>query len=583
MALMFTSLAMAVALAVVVERAKKSLDFSFTVYFLHVAICSIFGAFPVNATWWLTHVVAFILSSALGEWLCLKKEMQEISVDDILGRGGDSNAGGRRVGRGGRAAKRRSGHNSGDIPVDQLAPASASGAGARPVDSVAIPISNGAGSSTAAQPRVGRPADGSGDWSVAPSGSGAARQSFTTSITNSIASNVSASLDTTAIASSSRGIFSSQSSASAAQSGGSSSSNASSAAAQLVHSFTSALHPKQASAAASMHMQYAPVPVVDPDDLGADRSMGGHRAGSGFTSRRTNAARDGSIGALPGSVTFSTPRKLTRDRGHSSSDSLAASYGNGGMRSGVSSPVDVGNVVTFTSESFPQSQSSYLPNRGTHHNQPIDGGRAPAVSDFSPLNSNLSTSAAFFPLHRPLAPIARDHSAGSMTGVDVAAPISELSTGTPSSSADTIAPLDVVTAAISSAQPGQRLVARRPAGAGGGTGNAQPSPVLQSGGSGRDTVGMQSLPGPASSGPGGNGAGSDASGYAFTTPRGKSKAFARAPGGGSGIMGQAMNLFGGFASFVGGAASSGSGTAAGGCGGAGGAHEGPAQPGGGGP
>jgi hypothetical protein len=79
------SIASAAALPPVIERSKKAVDFAFTVYLLHGAACAQWhGALPANGTWWVTHACAFILTAALGEYLCMRREMQDISVDDVL-------------------------------------------------------------------------------------------------------------------------------------------------------------------------------------------------------------------------------------------------------------------------------------------------------------------------------------------------------------------------------------------------------------------------------------------------------------------------------------------------------------------
>jgi membrane-bound acyltransferase YfiQ involved in biofilm formation len=85
--MVFTAFATAGMLAVVVERVKKCMDFTFTVYFLHVLLSwALTGAFPTSGVWWLVLVLSFIITAALGEYLCLQREMQEISVEDIMRR-----------------------------------------------------------------------------------------------------------------------------------------------------------------------------------------------------------------------------------------------------------------------------------------------------------------------------------------------------------------------------------------------------------------------------------------------------------------------------------------------------------------
>ena len=51
----------AAALPVVVERAKKCWDFTFTVYFVHWLACVGFSGFPSSWTWWLTMLLCVII------------------------------------------------------------------------------------------------------------------------------------------------------------------------------------------------------------------------------------------------------------------------------------------------------------------------------------------------------------------------------------------------------------------------------------------------------------------------------------------------------------------------------------------
>ena len=53
----------AAALPVVVERAKKCWDFTFTVYFLHWVACVVFGGFPSSWTWWRSNFSAAAMCS----------------------------------------------------------------------------------------------------------------------------------------------------------------------------------------------------------------------------------------------------------------------------------------------------------------------------------------------------------------------------------------------------------------------------------------------------------------------------------------------------------------------------------------
>lgn len=63
-----------------VERAKKCLDFTATLYFLHLLFCCAFRGWPRSFEWWLLNVTGMILMAVLGEWLCLRKEMRDIPL-----------------------------------------------------------------------------------------------------------------------------------------------------------------------------------------------------------------------------------------------------------------------------------------------------------------------------------------------------------------------------------------------------------------------------------------------------------------------------------------------------------------------
>ena len=68
-------------LSFLVERSKKCVDFTFTLYFLHTVICMFYqDEFPLEWEWWLTHVVASVSMASLGEFLCARSEMQDIPL-----------------------------------------------------------------------------------------------------------------------------------------------------------------------------------------------------------------------------------------------------------------------------------------------------------------------------------------------------------------------------------------------------------------------------------------------------------------------------------------------------------------------
>ncbi|KAL5729333.1 hypothetical protein ACHQM5_002304 [Ranunculus cassubicifolius] len=63
-----------------IERAKKCLDFSATLYMIHLFICIVYGGWPSSITWWVVNVSCLALMALLGEWLCIKRELREIPM-----------------------------------------------------------------------------------------------------------------------------------------------------------------------------------------------------------------------------------------------------------------------------------------------------------------------------------------------------------------------------------------------------------------------------------------------------------------------------------------------------------------------
>ena len=79
-AFFLNALAGAFFLCVVVERAKKCLDFTATYYFMHLCGCALYDGFPEGWEWWIVMVVNLIVMSLLGEYLCMRREMREIPL-----------------------------------------------------------------------------------------------------------------------------------------------------------------------------------------------------------------------------------------------------------------------------------------------------------------------------------------------------------------------------------------------------------------------------------------------------------------------------------------------------------------------
>eukprot|EP00668_Euglena_longa_P045175 GGOE01060802.1.p1 GENE.GGOE01060802.1~~GGOE01060802.1.p1 ORF type:complete len:157 (+),score=34.29 GGOE01060802.1:58-528(+) len=72
-------------LYLVVERSKKCLDFTLTLFVLHFLACVAVYGFPVNVEWWLLIVLSTAIMTLSGEWLCMKRELQEISLMGVDG------------------------------------------------------------------------------------------------------------------------------------------------------------------------------------------------------------------------------------------------------------------------------------------------------------------------------------------------------------------------------------------------------------------------------------------------------------------------------------------------------------------
>mmetsp|Transcript_30654 Transcript_30654/g.48040 ORF Transcript_30654/g.48040 Transcript_30654/m.48040 type:complete len:123 (-) Transcript_30654:107-475(-) len=70
----------AVLLAIIVEKSKKCLDFSVTLFIIHIVTCSIYGGFPSTWDWWIIHTMGMIAMVVLGEYLCSKKELSDIPL-----------------------------------------------------------------------------------------------------------------------------------------------------------------------------------------------------------------------------------------------------------------------------------------------------------------------------------------------------------------------------------------------------------------------------------------------------------------------------------------------------------------------
>lgn len=79
-AFLLTSLAGAGYLLYLIERAKKCIDFSATLYIIHLVICTCYGGWPSSFTWWIVNIAGLALMALLGEYLCIRRELREIPI-----------------------------------------------------------------------------------------------------------------------------------------------------------------------------------------------------------------------------------------------------------------------------------------------------------------------------------------------------------------------------------------------------------------------------------------------------------------------------------------------------------------------
>ena len=63
-----------------IERAKKCIDFSATLYIIHLVICTCYGGWPSSFTWWIVNIAGLALMALLGEYLCIRHELREIPI-----------------------------------------------------------------------------------------------------------------------------------------------------------------------------------------------------------------------------------------------------------------------------------------------------------------------------------------------------------------------------------------------------------------------------------------------------------------------------------------------------------------------
>ena len=84
--LFFTNLFMIILYVIVIDKAKKILDFVLTNFFIHLVISTIINGFPMKFTWWIINGLVITAVTLISEFISLKIEQKEIKLDFSIGR-----------------------------------------------------------------------------------------------------------------------------------------------------------------------------------------------------------------------------------------------------------------------------------------------------------------------------------------------------------------------------------------------------------------------------------------------------------------------------------------------------------------
>eukprot|EP01116_Phalansterium_solitarium_P013888 TRINITY_DN3133_c0_g1_i1.p2 TRINITY_DN3133_c0_g1~~TRINITY_DN3133_c0_g1_i1.p2 ORF type:complete len:150 (-),score=18.75 TRINITY_DN3133_c0_g1_i1:518-946(-) len=79
-AYLMASLSCAGFLVLIVERAKKCLDFAVTTFFVHLLLCCLWAGFPKSWIWWGINVLAVVVTAVVGEYFCMRRQLHEIPL-----------------------------------------------------------------------------------------------------------------------------------------------------------------------------------------------------------------------------------------------------------------------------------------------------------------------------------------------------------------------------------------------------------------------------------------------------------------------------------------------------------------------
>lgn len=83
--MLLVSLCDAVTLLVVVERARKCLDFAFTITFLNWLCTLLYSGNPMSWDWWVVSGTSTAITAITAEQLCMRVELAEIRFDNLPG------------------------------------------------------------------------------------------------------------------------------------------------------------------------------------------------------------------------------------------------------------------------------------------------------------------------------------------------------------------------------------------------------------------------------------------------------------------------------------------------------------------
>lgn len=64
----------------------QCVDFTATVYILHLLLCTFHAGIPHSWAWWLCNVVSMLIMAILGEYLCMRAELAAIPVGGTQGK-----------------------------------------------------------------------------------------------------------------------------------------------------------------------------------------------------------------------------------------------------------------------------------------------------------------------------------------------------------------------------------------------------------------------------------------------------------------------------------------------------------------